>query len=186
MSLYPPPDLDAPHARPRARHDPSTDRLDGGFRERFDGWIAAHVERAVAVQHVLEVMPPEGIFLSAVQCSLRQAELLRDRAGSAQSTTAAPGGAPWGKAEGKRKAPVDAEPSADVEGDEQREGGSMREARRRKPQEAAGTASPPAAAACRTDAESTRRAAALCCWFGRSAGVWTDGRILKVHERDGA
>ena len=49
--------------------DPSTVRLDGGFRQLFH-WIPRHMGRAMALQHVLEVMPLDVIVLSiALQCS---------------------------------------------------------------------------------------------------------------------
>ena len=49
--------------------DPSTVRLDGGFRQLFH-WIPRHMGPLASLQHVLEVMPLDVIVLSiALQCS---------------------------------------------------------------------------------------------------------------------
>ena len=84
--------------------DPSTVRLDGGFRQLFH-WIPRHMGPVVTLQHVLEVMPLDVIVLSiALQCSL--GDNGPTHAESAKSTITAPPTIPWSKAEGKRTVPA--------------------------------------------------------------------------------
>ena len=83
--------------------DPSTVRLDGGFRQLFH-WIPQHMGPAGAVQHVLEMIPLDVIVLSiALQCSMGENGRQHSCAERTQSLITAPPTIPLSKAEGQRK-----------------------------------------------------------------------------------
>ena len=91
--------------------DPAALRLDRRFREAYD-WVPQHAAPEVAVQHVLEMMPPEG--LAASMLALHRTTPENTSVGSMESaeatdlasTTSVTPTNPRSKAEGKRKMPV--------------------------------------------------------------------------------